>query len=546
MRAQSFAVLLLASAASSASAQGRWDAVPDEAVEQTSEHYAETNERAHALFFPSIAGRGGAYLGVGSDQSLTLAAVQGAELVVLVDYDPVVTRLHRALAVLVAGCPDAACLEARLAPEEEARTAAAVARALGDDWHARSAVRELRVHRPLLARSVRAQRSTQSWLGRADWYAHVHRLAQRGRIVARVADLRGPSTLRAVAAAARAEGARFSVIYLSNAEEYFAYEPRFVDNLAALPHPPDAVVLRTLRDRRLPRAPADSMWHYDVQPLGDLLSRIRDHGYADSSWIVHDLLRSEVAHRPDGSSVLDARTRAYATPSSRRWWLEHAPPPPPALRGPRGPSRLLAVTRRAVSPALDAARRARLERVELAGTEVAHLRDVVLPPDPRTGRAVELSGEPAPGALPRVPEPEDNLHAMLLDGVAREVLPALYARAGEDAIAASLRDAPAAADRYAAYRMRERLLERCPARARPARGASPEALAATRACRHATRLIRPVPTARARPGWPEREAAIGRAMHAIGREAAASDAAADALVVLFERLARVAAATGGE
>ena len=97
MRAIPFACVLLL--ASSASAQG-WESVPDEPVERTAEHYPETNERAHSLYYPVVAGRGGGYLGVGSQQSYSIAAAQGADPIVLVDYDPVVTRLHRALVVL--------------------------------------------------------------------------------------------------------------------------------------------------------------------------------------------------------------------------------------------------------------------------------------------------------------------------------------------------------------------------------------------------------------------------------------------------------------
>ncbi len=535
MRTIGFVCLLLAS--STAAAQG-WESVPDEAVERTAEHYPETNERAHALFFPSIAGRGGAYLGVGSQQSYTLAAAQGADHVVLVDYDPVVTRLHRALIVLVASCPDVACLEGRLRPDAERESAAAIARAVGDDWSGRRTVRAFRVHRPLLARRIRELRAIESWVSRDDWYAHVRDLARRGRIVARIADLRGDATLPAIGRVARARGLVFRVVYLSNAEEYFSYGPQYAANLAGLPHGEETVVLRTLRDRRLSRGGGDSMWHYDVQPLDDLLARIRDHGYADSSWIVNDLLRSEVAARPDGSSVLDARTPALGAPASRRWWLEQpSARPAPAGRA-RGASRVLSTARRAVLPELDSARRARARALDLEGTGLSHLRDAVLPIDPRTGEPFVLSGEPGPSATARVPEPETHLEAMLLDAVAREVLPVLYADAGRGEVAAALREAPAASDLYAAYRLRERLLEICPhgQRERGALGA------ATRACHHAARLVRPVPTARARPTWTEQQARVGRSMRGVAREAASRAAAADALVGALERLARVAAA----
>jgi len=521
-------------AAAPASAQG-WDAVPDERVERTAEHYPETNERGHALWLDRVAHAGGGYLGVGSLQSYSLAASQRAERVVLVDYDPVVTRLHRAMVALIADCDDAACLAGALGPDLEARSAATVAAAVGEGWEADRTVRAFRVHRPLLARRVRELGREDSFVSRPAWYAHLRTLARRGGIVARTADLTGPRTLRAVAEAARREGLRFRVVYLSNAEEYFRYTPRFASNLDDLPHGPDTVVLRTLRDRRLARAEVDSMWHYDVQPLDDLVRRIRAHGYEDSSWIVNDLLSSPAATLEDGTTLLDARVPARGASAGRRWWLEASTPAPPAPRGARGPSRVLVAMRRAMLPHLDPARRARARGLDLAHTGLSRVRPGTLGADPRGGAFV-LSGEPTPGRAPTVPEPEWNLQSMLLDALAREVLPALYDRAGEATTAARLRGAPAAHDLYAAYRLRERLLEICPRGAR-ARGALGEA---TRACRHATRLIRPAPTARARPSWPERRRRIGRSVRGVARETRDDPAAADALVAALGRLATVA------
>jgi len=520
--------------AAPASAQ-RWEAVPDERVERTAEHYPETNERGHAVWLDRIGHRGGGYLGVGSLQSYSLAASQRAERMVLVDYDPVVTRLHRAMVVLLAGCEDAACLARALAPDAEATSAAAVRAALGDDWEARRTRRAFRVHRPLLARRVRELSRERSFVSQPDWYAHVRDLARRGGIVARTADLTGSRTLRAVAAAARAEGLVFRVVYLSNAEEYFRYGPRFASNLDDLPHGPDTVVLRTLRDRRLARADVDSMWHYDVQPLDDLVHRIRDHGYEDSSWIVNDLLRAPSATLEDGVTWLDSRVSAHGASAGRRWWLEAAAPAAPTPRGARGPSRVLVAARRAMLPHLDRARRATARGLVLDHTGLSRVRPGTLGADPRGGAFV-LSGEPAAGRAPTVPEPERNLQAMLLDAVARDVLPTLYARAGDTTTAARLRGAPATHDLYAAYRLRERLLEICPRGAR-ARGALGEA---TRACRHATRMIRPAPTARARPSWPERRRRIARAVRGVARETRGSPAAADALVAAVGRLATVA------
>ncbi|MGE3631495.1 MAG: hypothetical protein AB7P00_16425, partial [Sandaracinaceae bacterium] len=268
--------LSLVGAAARVSAQDAWSTVPDEEVEAASAHYPEANERGHEVYFDAIRGLGGGYLGVGSDPSYTLAAVARSEWLTLVDYDPVVSRLHRAMAVLLAECADAACLRAALEPQAELDSTERIARRLGRSWEASQVVYEFRVHRPLLRARMAELAARPSFLSVPEHYAHVHGLAERGRIVARTADLRGPTTIRAMARAARREGVTYRVVYLSNAEEYFAYDEGFRQNLEALPADAQTVVLRTLRARRLPHPPSDSAWHYDIQPLADLIARIRD------------------------------------------------------------------------------------------------------------------------------------------------------------------------------------------------------------------------------------------------------------------------------
>ncbi len=519
-------LVALALSAGPASAQrSRFGDIPDEPVERTLDHYPESNEHRHDLWFSAVAGRGGAFLGVGSDQCYSIAAAQGAELVFLVDYDPLVTRLHRALASLIRECPDAACLRARLEPSAEAASAAHITAALGDGWESERTARAFLVHRPLLRAHLAGLSAVPSWVSRADWYAHLHRLAREDRLVARTADLRGPSTLRAVGRAARREGVRFEVLYLSNAEEYFDYEPRFVANLEALPASDRALVLRTLRDRRLARPHGDRAWHYGVEPLADLLRRIRDLGYADSSYLVRDLVDSGAGDSE--LSVLDERVPARARPGPRRWWLE-ASAPRRAHDGPRRESRVLLAARRALRPA---------GAVDLAGTGLAHAGPAALGLDPRTSAPLVLSGEPSPPAIARAEVPEDALYALLLDVAARELLPPVLSGAELEEEAASLERAPAAADLYAAYRLRERLLEVCPADRR----AAGRAAAALRACRAVIELVRPVPTRRAQPAWPERERRITRALSAIARagdELALDPAARTAALARLAAIAR--------
>ncbi|MCA9685702.1 MAG: hypothetical protein KC457_26230, partial [Myxococcales bacterium] len=67
----------------------------------TPEHYVKTNERRHDVWFPYIADKRGAYIGVAADQNYTLIAVAKSELVFLMDLDWRVAELHRAYEVLI-------------------------------------------------------------------------------------------------------------------------------------------------------------------------------------------------------------------------------------------------------------------------------------------------------------------------------------------------------------------------------------------------------------------------------------------------------------
>ena len=393
---------------------------------------------------------------------------------------------------------------------------------------ARGVERTFRTHRALLARRLDALASEPSFISRPDDYRHIRRLIREGRSAAVLADLRGGRALRAIASAARQRAIVFRVVYLSNAEEYLDYGPAFTRNLRALPRDSTTLVLRTLRDRRLPRAPDDRMWHYNAQPLDDLLERIAD-GYRDSSWIANDLRLTRSAARPEGTSVLDSRTPRHRR-GGRRWWLT----PPPDVRSiarPRRPSRVLLAVRRAMHRHLDRGARRRLAAVDLSRTGLARVRNAVLPPDPETGLRLVLSGEVMPDAEVRVPFPERNLEAMLFDGYARRVLPALFESESEPAIAHALRESPAANDLYASYRLRDRLLELCPTlHPRPPSSSH-------RACRALVAMIRQAPTERARPDAHERRRAQVRTTRILAGLCREHPTARAELVETVERLA---------
>ncbi|MBP6742367.1 MAG: hypothetical protein KA244_05940 [Deltaproteobacteria bacterium] len=261
----------------------------NEGLHNVRHHYLWSNERRHDLFFADVAELGGGYLGVGGDQNYTLAAAASASVLWLVDLDVMVVRMHRLYAALLATAETPAAFLALLA--DGSATAAAKVHAAIDSYHQdqpSSERQELRalyaVSRSILLEHLRrtaeyrwAHRSV-TWLGDPVLYARMRNLAQKHLIVARLGDLNGSQTLMQIAQAAQAAQVPISVLYLSNAESWFAYNQSFRRNLVALPWAARGVVLRTVKSAVLPY-PHGDIWHYNVQRASDFTARLSGPGY---------------------------------------------------------------------------------------------------------------------------------------------------------------------------------------------------------------------------------------------------------------------------
>lgn len=286
--------------------------VPDEGTPSPDEHYPVSNEHRHDLWFPHLRELGGAFVGVGTDQCYTLAAVQNAELVWVVDFDPLVPLVHRMYEVLVPASEDPAALVARFAPENEDATAELLLEGLARDPRAEVIARAYRRNREHMYRYLRsAERNVEggvgaSWLADPALYARVRALHRGHRVIARNGDVTADGALRAVARAATELRIPIRVIYFSNAEQFFRFGDDFRANLDALPTDERSIVLRTFRERGAPY-PRGERWHYMVQPVGDMRARIHENGYRRSRQIVLDLMASDANLGEDGLSIVDER-----------------------------------------------------------------------------------------------------------------------------------------------------------------------------------------------------------------------------------------------
>ena len=254
------------------------EAPPNEKAYDVRHHFLLSNERRHDLFFSALRGIGGGYLGVGSDQNYTLAAIARAEVLWLVDIDGEVIDWHKIYAALIpqAATPDA--LLSLLGGRHDAEVKAALA----ERWDAAEATRlfpHYERYRGYLANHLRGERkivrngAPVTWMSDATLYTYVRKLMIERRVVARIGDLHGERTLLGVAAAARAAHITLRTVYLSNVEQWFRYSPQFRRNLEALPRDGKTQVLRTLARGEL-SFPEQDRWHFSVQPLDDFIARM--------------------------------------------------------------------------------------------------------------------------------------------------------------------------------------------------------------------------------------------------------------------------------
>lgn len=269
--------------------------VPDEGTPDPGEHYPISNEFRHELWFEHIRDLGGAFVGVGTDQCYTLAAVQNASMLWLVDFDPLVPLVHRIYSVLVPASEDPDALVARFDAANANATMALLREGLSGDPRADTIVNAYRRNRQRMHRYlVRVRRNVRggvaaSWLSDQTLYGRVRALFTGGRVVARNGDVTADGALRAVGRAATRLGVPVRVLYFSNAEQFFPYGSDFRANLDGLPSDDRTIVLRTFREPGVVY-PEGERWHYMVQPIADMRARIRENGYRHSRMFVRDLM----------------------------------------------------------------------------------------------------------------------------------------------------------------------------------------------------------------------------------------------------------------
>lgn len=233
-------------------------------------HFVVSDEKRHDLYHDSIAGLGGVFIGVGTDQNYLMAGWARPEVLVPMDFDQVVVDLHLVYRAFFLSAPGPDAFFALWAKDKQA-DAAAVLDAAYPEPDVRSRVaKAFRLSRNLVRAKLRhmmktcAKQGVRTFLDDPEQYAYLVGMFRAGRVFPIRGDLTGTSAMRGIAEAARGARLPVRVLYLSNAEYYFDYGDSFRANVRAMPFDARSVVLRTAALG--PEKSADGHYHYQVQP----------------------------------------------------------------------------------------------------------------------------------------------------------------------------------------------------------------------------------------------------------------------------------------
>lgn len=249
-------------------------------------HYIYPNEDRASITFPWIQNRGGALLGVGSDQNYTYAGIARSELLFLLDYDAIVVHIHRVNQAFIkkAESPDA--FVSLWDPTNAAQADEVIAAEWAGDPMMATYKRTRRSLNRIMHRHYQSTRapnpddaSITSWLRDPALYTWVRNLWLQGRVRSLKGDMLGPNAMQGVGRACTELGIPMRVYYTSNAPNAWGGEMTagYKANVLSFPMDEQSVVLRALGWTN--EFGQTGHWHFNVQDGLDAQERLSRDGY---------------------------------------------------------------------------------------------------------------------------------------------------------------------------------------------------------------------------------------------------------------------------
>jgi hypothetical protein len=214
-------------------------------------HFLISDEKRHFQLQPTLQDLGGVFIGVGTDQNYTMAGWARPELLVLLDFDQMVVDLHKVYRLIFL---------ASASPEEfqewwSFRKTKELRKLVVATYPRKSEQRDiflaLNNSRATVAKNLQdvvaryRQAGVSMFLTDPAQFAYLRALFQNDRVLMVRGDLTATRTLADLAQVLKAQGRVVRALYLSNAEQYFAYTPAFRENVLGLPYDERSWILRT-------------------------------------------------------------------------------------------------------------------------------------------------------------------------------------------------------------------------------------------------------------------------------------------------------------
>lgn len=277
---------------------------PDPANLVRDAHYWISNENAHYVWYPHIQSRGGVLSGVGTDQVYLLAGWAKPVVIVPLDFDREITRLHFAYgaAFLAAATPEE--FIALWGKSKNKEMAAAIAEHFPEDAKAiEKAYKSARSNvYSRLSRVAKKYNKLEipTFLSTQEQYDYMRNMWKNQRVYPVCGDLTGDKAMLDMAKAIEKSGLKLEILYPSNAEHYFPYEAKYRRNIIAQPFDEKSLVLRTRQMSFLGLA-EDGDYHYNMQTGANFKHWLEKTRIADQ----YKMLRQRSKTETTGLSVMD-------------------------------------------------------------------------------------------------------------------------------------------------------------------------------------------------------------------------------------------------
>ncbi|MGI5829648.1 MAG: hypothetical protein ACOX8U_05705 [Bradymonadia bacterium] len=277
---------------------------PDPANLVRNAHYWISNENAHYVWYPHIKNKGGVLSGVGTDQVYLLAAWSKPIIIVPLDFDREITRLHFAYgaAFMSAETPEAFI-------------------ALWNKKNDKDMIAAIQAHFPDEAKAIeKAYKGGRSnvysrlnrvakkynkleiptFLTTQESYDYIRKLWLNGRVFPVCGDLTADSAMLDMGKAIKDSSLNLEVFYPSNAEHYFPYDAKYRRNILALPFGETGLILRTRQMNFLGLA-EEGDYHYNMQTGENFKYWLEKTNIADQ----YKMLRQRTKTDNPGLSIMD-------------------------------------------------------------------------------------------------------------------------------------------------------------------------------------------------------------------------------------------------